>query len=66
MDKNKIIEIINDVKNKSNKDLLECEEVLFNEYEKTKEIVIELTKHMDTIEEMHFKISTEIEKRKNI
>lgn len=66
MDKNKIIEIINDVKNKSNKDLLECEEVLFNEYEKTKEIVIELTKHMDTIEEMHFKISIEIEKRKNI
>lgn len=66
MDRNKIIEIINDVKNKSNKDLLECEEVLFNEYEKTKEIVIELTKHMDTIEEMHYKISTEIEKRKNI
>jgi len=66
MDKNKIIEIINDVKNKSNKDLFECEEVLFSEYEKTKEIVIELTKHMDTIEDMHYKISTEIEKRKNI
>lgn len=66
MEKDKILEIINDVKNKSNKDLLECEEVLFNEYEKTKEIVIELTNHMDTIEEMHYKISTEIEKRKNI
>jgi hypothetical protein len=65
MEKDKILEIINDVKNKSNKDLLECEEVLFNEYEKTKEIVIELTNHMDTIEEMHYKISTEIEKRKN-
>ena len=55
MEKNKIIEIINNIKDKPNKDLLECEFILFEEYEKTKEIVIELTKHMDTIEEMHSK-----------
>jgi hypothetical protein len=66
MEKNRIIEIINDIKDKPNKDLLECEFVLFEEYEKTKEIVIELTKHMDIIEEMHSKIISEIEKRKNL
>ena len=66
MEKNKIIEIINNIKDKPNKDLLECEFILFEEYEKTKEIVIELTKHMDTIEEMHSKIISEIEKRKNL
>jgi hypothetical protein len=66
MEKKRIIEIIDDIKDKPNKDLLECEFVLFEEYEKTKEIVIELTKHMDTIEEMHSKIISEIEKRKNL
>ena len=66
MDKDKIIEIINNIKDKSNKDLFECEHTLFEEYEKTKEVVIELTKHMDTIEEMHYKIVFEIEKRKTI
>lgn len=66
MEKNRIIEIINDIKDKPNKDLLECEFILFEEYEKTKEIVIELTKHMDIIEEMHSKIISEIEKRKNL
>lgn len=66
MEKNRIIEIINDIKDKPNKDLLECEFLLFEEYEKTKEIVIELTKHMDIIEEMHSKIISEIEKRKNL
>lgn len=66
MEKNRIIEIINDIKDKPNKDLLECEFILFEEYEKTKEIVIELTKHMDIIEEMHYKIISEIEKRKDL
>lgn len=66
MENNTILEIIDNIKDRPNKDLLECEFILFEEYEKTKEIVIELTKHMDAIEEMHFKIISEIDKRKNL
>ena len=52
MDKDKIIEIVNNVKDKPNKDLLECEYVLFNEYETTKQIIVELMNHMELIEGM--------------
>jgi len=34
MDKNKILDIVNNVENKSNKELLEVESLLFDEYEK--------------------------------
>jgi hypothetical protein len=64
MDKNKILNIVNDVENKSNKDLLDAENFLFDEYEKTKQLAIELTKHMEAIESVHGKIVEEIEKRK--
>ena len=66
MEKIRIIEIINDIKDKPNKELLECEFILFEEYEKTKEIVIELTKHMDTIEEMCSVIKRAIEEESKI
>jgi|LakMenE18May11ns_1017448.scaffolds.fasta_scaffold7359617_1 hypothetical protein len=64
MDKNKILDIVNNVENKSNKELLEVESLLFDEYEKTKQLAIELTKHMEAIEEIHGKVVEEIEKRK--
>jgi hypothetical protein len=66
MDKDIIIEIVNNVKDKPNKDLLECEYVLFNEYETTKQIIVELMNHMELIEGMHSKIVFEIENRKNL
>jgi len=64
MEKEKILEIVENVKNKSNKDLFDAESSLFDEYEKTKEVVVALTKHMDIIEDLHGKIVEEIEKRK--
>jgi hypothetical protein len=64
MDKEKLLNIINDTQNKSNKDLLDAEMFLFEEFEKTKKLALELTKHMDTIEEIYIKITKEIEKRK--
>lgn len=64
MEKEKIIEIVENVENKSNKDLFDVESSLFDEYEKTKEIVVALTKHMEIIEDLHGKIVEEIEKRK--
>lgn len=66
MDRDKVLSIVNDVENKSNKDLLDAESFLFEEYEKSKLLAIELTKQMEVIEEIHSKIVEEIEKRKTV
>lgn len=64
MEKEKLIDIIENAKNKSNKDLMDAESFLFEEHEKTKELIIDLTRHMDGIEELHSKVIKEIENRK--
>lgn len=63
MEKEKILKIIEDVENKSNKDLQESLFFLTNEFEKTKSLVIDLTHHMDSIEDIYNKINDEIKKR---
>jgi hypothetical protein len=63
MEKEKIIEVIEDLENRSNKDLFDVADFLYNEFENTKELIINLTRHMDTIEEMYNKVNSEIEKR---
>jgi hypothetical protein len=63
MDKNKIIEIANDVANKSNKDLFVVIEELGGEFEKTKELIIDLTRHLEAIEDLYNTVNKEIEKR---
>ena len=63
MDKEKIIEVINDVENKSNKDLFLVVNELYNEYEKTKQIIIDLTRHLETIENFYNNVNDEIGKR---
>lgn len=65
MDKDKIIEIANDVKNKSNKDLVVARDTLNEEHENTKQLVINLTKHMDVVKEYYDAINDEIGKRMN-
>jgi len=66
MEKDKFLNIINNVDSKSNKDLIDVESFLFEEYEKAKGMAINLTKHMEAIEEIHAKIVEEIEKRKTL
>lgn len=66
MDKNKIFEILNDLGNKPNKDLLEVIDLLYNEHENTKQLIIDLTRYLDQIEESYNKIEKEIEKRSNL
>jgi hypothetical protein len=66
MEKDKLLDIINDVENKSNKDLLSSSEILQEEFEKTKQLIIDLTRHMDTVEIYYEKILKELENRKNI
>ena len=63
MEKNKIIEIATDVKNKSNKDLTIVSEELINEFENTKKLIIDLTRHLDSIEKLYNDVNSEIQKR---
>lgn len=63
MEKEKILNIVNDVENKSNKDLQDALVFLSEEYEKTKNLAIELTRHMDSIEDIYNKVNVEIKKR---
>ena len=44
MESQKLIEITNDVENKSNKDLVIVADELSEEFEKTKELIIDLVK----------------------
>jgi hypothetical protein len=63
MDKNRIVEIVKDVENVSNRDLFSAINVLNDEFEKTKTLIIELTRHLDLVEQHYTLINGEIEKR---
>lgn len=63
MDSNKLLEIAKDVENKSNNDLMLVALELNDEFEKTKKLIIDLTRHMDGIESLYNKVNKEIEKR---
>lgn len=63
MDINKVIEISNDSENKSNKDLISARDILMEEFDKTKDLIINLTKHLEGVEEMYDKVNNEIKKR---
>lgn len=63
MDKNKIIDIANNCEDTSNKDLVESRDFLIEEFQKTKELIIDLTRHLESIEVLYDKINNELEKR---
>jgi uncharacterized membrane protein YgaE (UPF0421/DUF939 family) len=63
MDKDKLLEITKDVKNKSNKDLFIVVNELYTEFEKTKQLIVDLTRHLDSVEELYNGVNLEIEKR---
>lgn len=63
MNKDKIIEIANDSENKPNKDLISARDILMTEFEKTKELIIDLTRHLDAVEDLYNKVNNEIKKR---
>lgn len=63
MDKKTVIEIANDVENRSNKDLTSSLDLLKEEFEKTKDLIINLTRHLDGVEELYNKVNGEIKKR---
>lgn len=63
MDSEKLLEITKNVENKSNNDLMVVANDLYEEFEKTKQLIIDLTRHMDGIETLYNKVNKEIEKR---
>ena len=63
MNKDKIVEIVKNVKDKSNKDLIESREILSTEFEKTKQLIIDLTRHLEAVENSYKIINDEIGKR---
>jgi hypothetical protein len=63
MEKDEIIKIADDATNQPNKKLVDARDILIVEYEKTKEMVISLTRHLDSVEILYKKINEEIGKR---
>ena len=63
MDSQRLIDIANDVENKSNNDLLLAASELHDEFEKTKSLIIDLTNHLDGVESLYYKVNKEIENR---
>ena len=59
----KIKEIINDPKNQSNIDLIECMDFLSNEHEELKNTILKLTYHLDEVEFSYNKILEEYKNR---
>ncbi len=64
MESNRLKNIIENAKDKSNKDLFEAEDFLFKQHEELKLHIIELTRKLESIENLHQVIITEIENRK--
>jgi hypothetical protein len=63
MEGKKLIEIAEDVENKSNNDLLMVADELYEEFESTKQLIIDLTRHLDGVESLYNKVNKEIKKR---
>jgi hypothetical protein len=63
MDQEKILEILKDYKNKSNKDLISALDFLYDDFNKTKDLIIKLTVHLDSTELSYNKLLEEINNR---
>jgi len=63
MEGNKVIEIINDYKNRSNKELTHAMDAINSEFEFTKKTLIDLSNHLDYLTETYHSILDEYNKR---
>lgn len=63
MEIEKLKNIVENAKDKSNKDLFDAENFLFKQHEELKLHIIELTRKLESIENLHQVIITEIENR---
>jgi hypothetical protein len=63
MFKEKLEKTVEDVKNKSNSDLVTSRDLLMEEFNKTKDIIIELTYHLEKVENSYNIINEELNVR---
>ena len=63
VEQEKLKDILADYKNKSNKDLITALDFLYDDFEKTKKLIIKLTTHLDSTEISYNKLLEEINKR---
>ena len=64
MEKDKFVNVIENIKDKSNKDLFEVEDFLFKQHVELKNYIVTMTHKLETIENLHSKVLEEIENRK--
>lgn len=58
-----VLEILKDYKNKPNKELTDVLDFLQEDFEKTKDLLVKLTYHLETTENSYNKILEEYKKR---
>jgi hypothetical protein len=58
-------EIISDIKNRGNGDLTKVMDFLNEDFEETKNLIVELTKHLDNIETLYDNVLKEYNLRNN-
>jgi hypothetical protein len=63
--KEEVLEIIKDYKNRPNKDLIKALDLLTQDFEYTKNKIIELTNHLDKVEYTYNTLLKEYDGRKN-
>jgi len=65
METKEVLNILNDYKNSSNSDLTKVMDFLQTDFEKTKDLIIKLTRHLDVTEQSYNKVFEEYKKRIN-
>lgn len=65
MEPKEVLNILNDYKNSSNSDLTKVMDFLQKDFDKTKDLIIKLTKHLDVTEQSYNKVFEEYKKRMN-
>jgi hypothetical protein len=63
VDNEKIIKVIEDCENSPNADLIKVRDLLVDEFEETKRMLLQLSEHLDKLEECYNKVEGEIKKR---
>jgi SMC interacting uncharacterized protein involved in chromosome segregation len=58
-----VTEIISDIQNRGNKDLVQVMDYLGEDFEETKNLIVELTKHLDNIENLYNSVLKEYKRR---
>jgi hypothetical protein len=64
MEHKNILEILSNYKNRSNKDLINAMDFLNEDFEKTKDLLLKLSTHLDKTEESYYKLLKEYNNRK--